>query len=419
MLLIVLFLLGVAAAPAQDAAANNYEGRTIGRIEFDPPNQPLPRAELERLLPSHAGAALKRAEIRAGIQKLYQTGRFSDVSIDAQLEGGAVVLRISTQVNYFVSQVIIDGVADPPNRGQLTTATKLELGAEFAEASLEQSVENMLDRLRANGLYRSKVTYRVERDPDTEEASIHFQVQSGGRAHFDGVQLSGDFKKSAESVIRATRWRRGFGPLLLPGWDELTENRLQTGIEKVRQDFQRGDHLQARVTLEKLDYHENTNTVTPALAIDGGPIIEVRTSGAKVSPGRLRQLIPIYQERTVDRSLLVEGRRNLIEYFQSQGYFDAEVDFDEQTPEKDVQVIDYSVSRNTRHKLKHIDLAGNHFFDPATLRERLSITPSSFLRYRSGRFSEKLLERDKEAMLDLYRANGFREAEVTTKVLDN
>jgi outer membrane protein insertion porin family len=418
-LLLVPLLLGVAAAAAQDAGAGDYEGRPIGRIEFDPSDQPLPRAELDRLLGIGAGSTLTLAAIRESIQNLYRTGRFSDISIDARLEADAVVLRISTQFNYFVSQVTIDGVADPPNRGQLTTAAKLDLGAGFAENDLEQSVENMQVRLRANGLYRARITYRVERNPATEEASIHFQIDAGDRARFDGARLSGNFDKPAASVIRATRWRRGIGPIVFPGWRELTENRLQTGIERVRQDFQTGDHLQARVTLERLDYHERTNTVTPALAIQGGPAIEVRTSGAKVSPGRLRQLIPIYQERTVDRNLLVEGQRNLVEYFQSQGYYDADVELAEPEPAGDVQVIDYSVTRKTRHRLTHIDITGNRFFDTATLRERLSITPASFPRYRSGRFSEKLLEQDKNAIRDLYRANGFRDAEVTSKIQDN
>lgn len=87
------------------------------------------------------------------------------------------------------------------------------------------------------------------------------------------------------------------------------------------------------MTLESLDYHKEENTVTPSLSIDSGPILLVQTFGAKVSKGKLRQLIPVYQERTVDRSLLIEGRRNLVEYFQSQGYFDARVDFEESTPE--------------------------------------------------------------------------------------
>lgn len=418
MLPLLLLLVAAVIAPAQDSAVE-WEGRTIARIEFVPPEQPLPPAELERLLPFRAGSALHRADLRAAIQKLYQTGRFADISIDAQDEGGAVVLRIATQLKYFVSVVTIDGVADPPNKGQLMTAVKLELGAEFADNDLNQAVENIQERLRANGLYRATVTYHVDRDPATEEVSIHFDIDSGGRSRFDGVKLTGDFKKSPESVIRQTRWRRGLGPITLFGWRQVTEYRVQTGIHRVLQDFQRGDHLQARVTLDHLDYHQAANTVTPTLVINTGPVLQVRTIGAKVSGGRLRQLIPIYQERTVDRSLLVEGRRNLVEYFQSQGFFDAQVDFDELKPENDREFIDFRVIRNARHKLVNVDITGNRFFDAATLRERLYIAPASFPRFRFGRYSQKLLERDLEAIRELYRANGFREMEVTAATVDD
>ena len=92
-------------------------------------------------------------------------------------------------------------------------------------------------------------------------------------------------------------------------------------MNRVLESLQRGDHLEATVTLEDLKYDAESNTVTPSLPIDSGPTLLVRTTGAKVSRGKLRQLVPVYQERTVDRSLLVEGRRNLVEYFQSQGYF--------------------------------------------------------------------------------------------------
>ncbi len=98
---------------------------------------------------------------------------------------------------------------------------------------------------------------------------------------------------------------------------------MQTGVSRVLHEFERGDHLEAQVTLDRLSYHDATNTVTPSLTINSGPIVQVQIEGAKVSSGRLRQLIPIYQERTVDRSLLAEGQRNLLEYFQSQGYFDS------------------------------------------------------------------------------------------------
>jgi len=414
-LLVSLFAVVVAQAQTSgvDSERSALEGKTIGRIEFDPPNQPLPSDELRRLLPFQPESPIKLSDIRLAIQKLYDTGRYSDVAISGELDsGGAVTVRIATQLTYFVSDVTMQGVDEPPTKGQLISATKLELGKPFVDSEMEQAAENMVERMRANGLYQAKVTYRLDRNPATEEVGIHFDINSGDRAHFDGVSLSGDFTKPAESIINETRWRRGFGPVRFPGWKAVTESLVQKGVNRVLESFQKGDHLQASVNLDRLDYHDSSNTVTPALSLTSGPILEVLTTGAHVSEGRLRQLIPVYQEHTVDRSLLVEGRRNLVEYFQSQGYFDAAVDFDESTPEPGKQVVDFTIHPDLRHKLEHIEIAGNHYFDEETVRERMFITPALFLRYRFGRFSQKMLDRDLDAIRALYHANGFREAEV-------
>jgi outer membrane protein assembly complex protein YaeT len=423
--LLVLLLAAVVIAPGQSqspASPEDFEGRTIARIEFDPPDQPIPVDKLQQLLPFHAGSTLHRAQLREAIEKLYQTGRFSDISIEgdpAPNDAGAVIVRIITHFNYFVSSVKINGPAEPPTKTQLLASTKLELGTLFADGDLEQAVENMQDRFRANGLYNSTITYRVERDPSTEEIRIHFDVDSGARARFDGITLAGDFNKPEQKVIRDTHWRRGWGPFVLPGWRKMTEALVQSGVHRVLDDFQHGDHLQASVSLQELDYHHATNTVTPSLAIDGGPIIQVLTTGAKISRGKLRQLVPVFQELTVDRSLLVEGRRNLVEYFQSQGYFDPQVDFEETTPAPGQQVINYSITLNGRNTLKNVAIDGNDYFDTATLRERLEIMPARFPRSRYGRFSQKLLDRDLDAIRELYHANGFREADVKAIIDDD
>ncbi len=409
-----LLLLGITLIPF--ALAQSMEGRLVGRIDFDPPDQPLPRAELDKLLPIAIGAPLKLGDVHTAIQNLYQTGRFANVSVSGVDEGTTLVLKISTELSYFVGRISMKGVAEPPNRGQLNTASKLELGTPFAPNDMEQAVQNMVERMRANGFQNAKIDYTLDHDPATEEVDIHFNIQAGDRARFDGVTLSGKFTRTPESIIKATHWRRGFLFLPLPGWRTATESRVSAGIASVRMAFQKGDHLEAKVTLEKLDYHAPTNSVTASIGIDNGPIVEVRTTGAKMSRSKLKQLIPVYEERTVDRTLLVEGQRNLVEYFQSQGYFDAEVDFTDETPSKEVDSIEYSIERNQRYKLKKIEITGNKFFKTETLRERLYITPASFPRFHYGRYSQKMLERDKETLKDLYRSNGFREAEVESKI---
>ncbi len=416
---LILVLVSTTASPAQ--TPETFEGKVVSRIDFDPAAQPLPTDELDRrMLPLKAGSPLEIKDIRTAIQALYNTGRYSDIVVDAEPEGDGVSLKITTEFSYFVSRVTIEGAAEPPNIEQISAATKLELGGPFEDSQMIQAVKNIQERLRANGFYKPQVGYHVERDSATEEAGVFFEIHTGDRARFDGVNLSGDFSRSKESVIRATGFRRGLGALILPGWRELTESRVQNALSRVAASFQKGDHLEARVTLGPLDIHEDTNRVTPSLHIESGPTIDVVVRGAKISKGRLRQLVPVYEERAVDRSLLIEGRSNLIDYFQSQGYYDVQLDEPEQSePEPDLSVIEYPVTLGPRHKLVSIEISGNHYFDSPTLRERLSMTPASFLRHSRGTFSQGLLDRDIGTIVDLYRANGFPDAKVVSSKDDD
>jgi outer membrane protein assembly factor BamA len=108
-----------------------------------------------------------------------------------------------------------------------------------------------------------------------------------------------------------------------------------------------------------------------------------------------------------------------VDYFQSQGYFDAAVDFDEQSPTPGVQRITYAVTRNARHRLVGVEITGNRFFDTATVRERLAVREAGKLRNRYGRYSKKLRDNDRDAILDLYRSNGFRDVQVAATTLDD
>src|SRR6202022_1882448 len=89
------------------------------------------------------------------------------------------------------------------------------------------------------------------------------------------------------------------------------------------------------------------------------------------------------------------------------------------SPASGEQLIDYHVDLGVRHKVVKLEIQGHHYFDEATIRERMTVMPATLLRYRYGRYSRSALDRDLEAIRNLYRANGFRDVVVSSRVLDD
>ena len=397
-------------------APEQYEGKTIASIQFDPEKQPLAADQLIALLPLRVGDRLSSAAVRDAIQRLYGTGEYADIAADASLGPTGVTLRFLTKPSFFVGHVSVNGVAEPPNQGQLVVTTGLQLGAEYSAGDVDRAVERLVDVVRRNGFYNATVMPRAAFNSETQQVNINFDVDTGDRARFDGVSVGGQPERSTASIVKSTRWKRFWGFL---GWHYVTESRVQNGVDNVRNWYPKHDRLLGRVNLAKLDYHPNTNTVTPTLEVDSGPTVNVEVRGAKISAGKLRSILPIYEERSVDRDLLVEGTRDLGAYLESQGYFDAKVNYSLVTPPNGSQLINYEVERGVRHKIVKVAIQGNHYFDDDAIRERMNILPASLIRYRYGRYSAEYLERDLNSIRDLYRSNGFRDAEVNATKTDD
>lgn len=409
-------ILWFAAAPivlqAQPAA---YEGRKIVTIRFDPPDQPLDVAEIHHLLPLEAGQPLRLADVRASIERLFATGRYADIQVDAQASQDGVAIRFLTKNSWFIGQVTIGGnLSNPPSAGQLENASRLDLGQPYTEAGLNAALSGEKRLLDANGLYSGAIHPIFAWDDQYQQVNIRFQVDSGPRARFTTPVLDGELKMATARILTATKFQRW----LIRTWKPVTQARVRQALDGVRTLYQKDHRLEARVSLDGMKFDPEENSVTPTLTIDAGPRIDVQTVGAKLSQRKLQRYLPIFQEHTVDDDLLREGARNLRDYFQSAGYFDAGVEFQRQPEVNDAATIEYVVDPGPRHKLVHIGISGNRYFTTEALRERMFLRTASFLEFPHGRYSENLLSRDQDSIASLYQSNGFRDVKVTHRLDD-
>lgn len=403
-------ILLIASVCALWAAPADYEGKLISSITFDPKSQPLTASELASILTLRRNQPLRLTDVRETIDRLFATGRYSEISIDAEGQNGQVALVVRTKGNWFVGHVRVEGAPQSPGRGQLVNAAGLRLGGPFQEEDLADAESNLRRVLANNGFFQPQIRTEVEYETRTQRAGVRFTIIPGSRARYARPVIAGDFAEPEDKLVKATHWRGWFG------WRKITDDRTQDGIQRVLQYFRQKNFLMARASLERMEFDPGSGRVVPHVTVSQGPPVQIEATGAKVKRSRLRQLIPVFEEQTVDRELLEEGARQLGAYFQSQGFFDAKVEYGSSQNADGGIKIQYKIVRGERHKLVSVRIEGHRYFDTETLRERLLMTPAARFHLRRGRFSESLLERDVESIVNLYRANGFREAKVTPVV---
>ena len=356
------------------------------------------------------GEPLNADAVASSIRTLYQTGDYADLKAVATPAADGVRLDFVAKENIFINQVIIEGLKPPPTDASAIGAMQLALGQTYRVGDLDDGIGRLKETLQDEGLYQATVAVEQQPHPETHQLDLVVKIDPGPRVKLAKVDLQNNTEYSDAELLKLFRLKSG---------SELTIAKVQSATGRIRKFLEKKGHLSERVSVRRGDYSAATNTLPMTLDVTAGPTVRVAIVGAKFPKRDLRRLIPVYQEAAVDADLLEEGKRNIQERLEREGYFDAAVDYavtDDTTKQAKSgtrigeETITYKVDRGTRYKGLKIEIAGNHYFNKELLLSRLTIIPSST--FVKPRFSRRLLEVDVLSMKNLYAANGFLSAQV-------
>ena len=393
------------------SAVSRYEGRPVKQIDF----RGLAGGDatmLRSLLPVREDEPLTREALQQSLRTLYATGLFETLEVQADTVSGGIALTYVGKENYFNGQIRVQGLKDnvPPRPSDLINATRLDLGELFSEDEVKNGLERTKKVLEDYGYYEASVTYQLTPHEDTRQMDITFLVDQGPIARVGKVTIHDDTGIDPARIQKITKLKSGA---------KVSNDHLSRALDRLRNYYQKNDHLEAQVRLASRDYHDDTNKLDYNFAVDEGSKVVITAEGEKISQRELKKMIPVYQENTVDDDLLNEGRRNLRNYMQTKGYFDASVEVARKAdPGRDLVNIVYTINPGERHKLSAIEITGNRYFASSTIRERLSISPASWVEL-NGRFSQKMLTDDVAAIKALYFNNGFMAVKIDTELIND
>jgi outer membrane protein insertion porin family len=402
-------------SPASSDSISAYAGLTIKEINFPAISAANDQKRFRQLIPLQPGQPLDRDRLRESIQKLYATGRFADLRAEAEKTAdGRVSVSFVTSANFFIGVVTVEGTPTHPSASQAANASKLQLGELLTPDKIERALANLKQLLEENGYYRSSVTVAKKELPEIQQVAITFRVVPGAQARVGEVILTGHPLRTQARFEDVAH--------LHPG-DAVSVQLISNSLNRLRKRYQKQDRWLAQVAIAKRSYRSDANVIDYTFNIEPGPTVNITAEGFKISRGVFKRNVPVYEEDALDDDLLNEGRRNLLNYLQGRGYFDAKVSLKRQAnPDKNQLNVVYAIDPGERHKLVKIlisgNMAGNKGFATELIRSRMQVQPAERF-FSHGRYSQGLLNDDIRGLEDLYRSNGFLDVKITSSIQDD
>ena len=401
-------LLNPLILPPARGQESSPEGLRVAQIRvLDESGKGVPEETPQ--LPLVEGKPFDFAAERNSLRELYRTGNYADIHVAVATEANGLRVDFVVRRNYYNNVIRVEGLKEPPTEPAALAAMHLGLGEPFRESSLQDAVERLEETLHEDGLYQAKVTFSLTPHEDTRQMDITFTVDAGPRARAGSFTVKNQTPYPDSQLLRRAKIRIK---------NEVTQARLTRSEQRLKKYLVDQGYLGASAVITPGTYDPASNRVPLTYEVTAGPRVRIDIAGAHLSKGTMKKLLPIYAEGAVDEDLLQEGRRNIRDHFQREGYFDADVQVNShEDAQNKERVVSYEIARGDKFRLSGVSFDGNKYFSHDLLAVRLQLQTASFA--SSGRFSQQLVRADADSIQALYTSNGFRDAKVTPEVNDN
>ncbi len=407
---ILLVLLSGCSAPAFAQGTLSPWGKPVVRIELQCDCN-LNLGDFPGALTQQIGQPLDREGISESLKRLYATGRFSELRVDASAEGTGVALTFVARAQFFVGVVTAQGKTGPLEPRALVTASRLRLGRALEVDDLSVADKRLSDLMASNGYYQSQISHQISRNRNSMEANVVFSIQAGTPARISGVEFPEDAGFSPERLMRVSGWH----PHII-----LTETRLERGLYRLHQFYVAHGHLRADISIQKREYNAATNTEKLIVKTDVGPLLSVRVQGASISRSQLQNLLPLYRDGATDTPALERCERLLEGHFQQQGYFAAKATArrkSAQGPQPHQEII-FQVTLGSRGEFSGYGVTGNSAIPASKLMATIN-PPTQGLFPSSPTYSQSQVDERIEALTALYESEGYLDVAVSPDINDN
>ncbi len=391
-----------------------FEGQPV--IAVDLIARPTVDAESFRhLVTQAAGQPYSSQKIEDSVAALKATGQFTDVRTNVLPEGEGIRVEFIMEPAFYVGIFDFPGALGAFNYPQLLNVVRYPLDEPFDMKRVKDAAPALQRFFANNGYFMADVQADTRTDEAAQLVTVNYLVTLGKRARLGAIDLGGATPELTARLQNSLHsiGARLHGAILKSGKPYDAEH-IRAAQRFLQNYLGSHDYLSSQIKLEIGEYDSKTNRVPVHFDVTPGPKVAIGVTGAHVSKRTLCSQVPIYQENTVDQDLVNTGGRNLTSYFQSKGYFDAQVTSMLGSNSDGTTNLTYSIDRGPRPRVAGVSVTGNRKFDQSQLKDQILVKKGSLL--SRGTFSEDLVRKTTANLKAYYQNAGYEDVSVTSRV---
>ena len=331
---------------------------------------------------------------RDDIKRLYETGFFSDVSIDIEDQQDGLKVIITVVEKPIVDDVVLEGMRILRKDLIKRKIIKTKPGQYLDYNQLREDVESLKIEYQKRGYSVAEVKYNVEVDKTTDKAKVTFNLKENARLRIKRVYIKGNDHLSRGRIIGVMKTRQA--KLFHAGF--FKEGEFQDDLERIKILYTTEGFPDTTVD-SRFDYDDKGFMFIYILINEGKryTVGSVNIYGNKdFTTERLKdeleEAVPgeFYSEVVLQKDVY-----NLRKFYLSKGYLFAQIkestSVDPQTGNVD---ISYNIVENEIVYVERIDIRGNTKTKDKVIRREVRLKPGD-------RFDGEKLKRSKERLDNL------------------
>lgn len=342
---------------------------------------------------TRVGQDYNQAMISDDLKRLYNTGYFSDVSVDRQdMEGGFRVVFI------VVEKEIVDKITFTKLKylspGAILSKIKTAKGKFLDSKTLNDDIRTIEDLYSKKGLSQAKVSAETRRDEINNKISVHFIIKEGAQIKIKNILFDGNSNYKRGRLMKVIKSRYAW--LFNSGF--LKADVLDEDMERLKSFYEKEGYIDATVTNEiqeiseskriiRIHIHEGQRYYVEAITLAGNIII----SNDKI----MAAMKEIREKGIFSRDKLSVDIANIRSLYFDEGYIFANIhestSLNPVTGKVDVRL---EITEGSLAYINQIKIQGNDRTRDIVIRRELRLFPGD-------RFDGSKLRRSKERLKNL------------------